>query len=122
MPMLIACARGCGHPIQVSDDVIHEAQTLGVPLSVSHEAGQCPGSPGKLPEYQYRLRVLVERRKIMHPEDPEEGRVVHGDPEQLIKNGAEVDGDSLSEVFDTLSERLSEQWQKASEMRYLAEQ
>uniref|UniRef100_UPI00398C433C hypothetical protein n=1 Tax=Salmonella enterica TaxID=28901 RepID=UPI00398C433C len=73
------------------------------------------------PDYQYRLRVTVERRKITYPDDPEEGKVLYGDPEQLIRNGAEVDGDALSEVFDTLSERLSEQWTKASEMRYLAE-
>lgn len=118
MPMLINCARGCGYPIQVSDEVIHEAQVEGVPLNVSHEAGQCPGTPGKKPDYRYKLRVEVERATLDYTDSGEAIEVGH---EMLVKNGAEVDGDALPEVFDALSERLSEQWQKASEMRYLAE-
>lgn len=120
MPMLIYCARGCGHAINVSDEVIQEAQSNGVPIEVSHEAGKCPGTPGKLPDYRYRLRVLVDRFPLDDTGGIDDEFL--DDPTLLIQNGAEVDGDSLSDVFDTLSDKLTEQWHKAHEMRHLAEQ
>lgn len=120
MPMLIYCARGCGHAINVSDEVIHEAQVNGSPIEVSHAPNMCPGTPGKTPDYRYRLRVTVERFSLDETGDVDDE--LRDDPVRLIQNGGEADGDTLAEVFDTLSEKLTEQWQKAHEMRHLAEQ
>lgn len=116
MPMSIMCSRGCGYPLTVTDDVIKEAQALGVPINASHEAGLCPGTPGKDPSYNYRLRISVERAELVDGS-------TDGQPwTTLIKNGGDADGDALSQVFDRLTEILSKQWQKAQEMQYLAEE
>ncbi|QZE10850.1 hypothetical protein SEA_CHISANAKITSUNE_85 [Gordonia phage ChisanaKitsune] len=113
--MQIMCSRGCGYPINVPMSVMSEAEKSGVPVNVSHQPGQCPGE-GKAPRYEYRLRVVVERTT-----NTELGGKP-GAPIVLAKSGAKVAAESLSDAFDTLSEKLTEQWNRVGEMRYIAEQ
>ncbi|AKL88351.1 hypothetical protein BH789_gp070 [Gordonia phage GMA6] len=112
--MLIYCSRGCGYPIEVTQEVIDEATSHGVPVQVSHEAGKCPGDSG-LPDHRYRMTVTVEREP-----NPETGE--GGETYLLTKVGGFTDANTLSDAFDKLTEMLGEQWQKVSEMKYLAEQ
>ena len=114
--MQIMCSRGCGYPINVPMSVMSEAEKSGTPVNVSHQPGQCPGQ-GKVPQYEYRLRVVVERAM-----NPELGDDFFGEPIILAKSGAKVAAESLSDAFDTLSEKLTEQWNRVGEMRYIAEQ
>lgn len=113
--MQIMCSRGCGYPINVPMSVMSEAEKSGTPVNVSHQPGQCPGQ-GKVPQYEYRLRVVVER--AMNPEFGDD----FDEPIILAKSGAKVAAESLSDAFDTLSEKLTEQWNRVGEMRYIAEQ
>lgn len=115
--MQIMCSRGCGYPIDVPMKEMQEAQAAGVPVDVSHQAGQCPGQ-GNFPRYEYRLRVVVER--VLNTEHPDTKKP--GTPIVLARSGATVKAETLSEAFDTLSDKLTEQWTRVGEMRYIAEQ
>ncbi|AZS07941.1 hypothetical protein SEA_KABOCHA_89 [Gordonia phage Kabocha] len=111
--MLIMCARGCGYPIDVPIETMQEAQKAGQPVNVSHPAGQCPGQ-SDVPRYKYRLRVTVDRFPNV-PGEPDE--VVN-----LIGSGATVEADTLSDAFDPLTDKFTEQWKRVQEMRFIAEQ
>lgn len=60
MPMLINCSKGCGHAIEVSDELLAEARQHGRPIDVTHEL--CPGEEGA-PLRKFNIKTIVTELK-----------------------------------------------------------
>lgn len=54
--LLVACAKGCGELIEVTEDVLEEAKKGGPGLVVSHE--RCPNEPG-VPFRRFKIVIDV---------------------------------------------------------------
>ena len=104
--MLISCTKGCGVPLEVSQEMIDLANANGVPINVFHEV--CPRDVVELPTYA--VTVSVTRQ------EPGEDK-----PEVLATSGGTVEAASLADAIPSLTKQLNEQWERVVQMRYVAE-
>ena len=65
MGFQVACARGCGGLLTVTDDMLAEATKLGAPLVVAHDV--CPKDQAVL--NKYRIVITIDRVKDVTGED-----------------------------------------------------
>lgn len=134
MGMLIACSRGCGEMIEVTDEVLDEAKRHGSGINVAHEV--CPTDPGAV---QRRFKVYIVVDELQPPDrcascrlpiqqDPDsdsdsntwshrgeaDHEVVHPSMEAdtLARVGATVDAGSFKQALPLLQDALGEQWAK----------
>lgn len=98
MGMRIACAKGCGHMIEVTDEVLDEAMKHGGSINVAHEV--CPTDP----------QAKMRRFKVTYTvEELIEGEA---EPVMLAKVGGEVEAGSFKLALPKLQENLSMQWSR----------
>lgn len=105
MGLQVACSKGCGHIIEVTDEVLDEAKRLGAPINVSHEV--CP-TDERAPMRTFKIRVIVSE---LHGVPSDEAGAERGE-ESLASMGAMVDAGSFQLALPGLQAALNEQWDR----------
>lgn len=108
MGLRVQCNKGCGHSIDVTDEVLEEVKTSGSPLDVAHDI--CPTDEGA-PMRRYKIVTSIER-------------LVEGSNETwevLSRMGSEREAGSYKLVIPKLQEDLNEQWSRIVGMADIAE-
>lgn len=106
MSMMVACTKGCGVPLEVTDEMIESARKAGVPIDVSHEV--CPRDEVKLPTYAVNVSITRQEPGEEHAE-------------VLATSGGTTEAASLADAIEELTKQLNTQWERVVQMRYVAE-
>jgi hypothetical protein len=98
MGLRIACAKGCGHQIEVGDEQIEEATKHGGALVVAHEV--CPTDP----------QAKMRRFKIGYTVE----EVIEGEAEPVLlaKMGSDIEAGSFKLALPKMQEDLAEKWNR----------
>lgn len=110
MSIDVACSKGCGGIIHVSDEQLAELQSLNKAVVVSHSV--CPRDVVEDERPIYKVSLEVTKRFPGQPES--EART-------LAKNGAEVIGATFVDAFEKLSNALGAQWSETRKWAEVAE-
>lgn len=114
MAIQVACAKGCGESITVTDELLSEAQRTGTPISVSHEV--CPRDRVVKPEYTVVMTVYRQDYAQDGSGDKDGERV------KLFENSADTHASTFKEAFPKLSQRLNDVWSEANKWADVTEQ
>lgn len=105
MSIRIACLKGCGEPIEVSEEQLEEFRKLNAPVEASHTI--CPRDVEVLPSY----KVMV----TIYRDEPD------SEPVLLAKAGGVTNSATFIDGLPELSKQLQTAWQKVLEMAPIAE-
>lgn len=107
MGLLIACARGCGETIEVTDEMLDEAREHNSPINVAHEV--CPTEPSAL-ERLFHVQFTV----VEHMPD--------GKEEPILSVGEQVEATSFKRALPMLQAALERQWGQVLSMADIVDQ
>jgi hypothetical protein len=103
----VACAKGCGFNVPVSDEMIEEAKRLNVPLTPQHEV--CPPDRKDHPTYVFRIEVY------RHSPDGERADL-------LATVGGRTEAPDFVTAFPTITSQVNDQWEQVQKFAHIAEQ
>lgn len=106
MSIRIACMKGCGDSIEVTDEQLAEFARYSTAVEASHDV--CPRDVEKHPTY----RVTVSVARI----DSDGGEEI-----LLAKAGGQTEAPSFVLGLESIGKQLQESWEKVHEMAPLAE-
>lgn len=105
MSIRIACMKGCGDSIEVTDEQLAEFAKYSVAVEASHDV--CPRDIEDHPTY--RVTVSVSRIDS------------DGNETLLAKAGGQTEAPSFMLGLESIGKQLQESWEKVHEMAPLAE-
>lgn len=105
MGMLIGCAKGCGHSIEVTSEQVQEAITHGSNLIVEHEV--CPTDPSAV---QRRFKIVTQVFELKMEDSGIDGVEPVETPELLSSIGKTVEAGSFKLALRPLADELTRQW------------
>lgn len=131
MSFQVACAKGCGGLLTVTDDMLAEAKKLGAPVVVAHDV--CPKDQAVL--NKYRIAITIDRIKDVTGEDvsayDDDGDTIimddDGDDDRTVaitrlsQVGDTVEAASFADAFDAITKAINRQWESVSQMRHVVE-
>lgn len=109
MSIQIACSKGCGVSLEVTDEMLNEARNNGVPIDVSHQV--CPKDRSIQPTYRVVIKVYRQ-----DPDKPE------GKELELASVGGKQEAPTFMDAYDDLGRILNDQWSEISKWANIAEQ
>lgn len=108
MGLLVACARGCGHTIQVTTEQINEAQQHGSALVVQHD--KCPTEPDAV-QRRFKITTTIVELKTETLTGQDEADVTVSDIEDPLSSiGSEVAAGSFKLALPALQKEMERQW------------
>jgi hypothetical protein len=112
--MQVACSKGCGYPITVTEEQIRLAEELGAVLDVAHDI--CPPDRPRAP------RLYVVTLSVKRFEAQEDGTYDRGGEFVML---ADVSGTATANTFDqctvVLSNVIADRWLTVKQMAKLAD-
>lgn len=141
MGLLIACAKGCGEAIEVTEEMVEEAKKNNRPMWVEHDV--CPNAPeSPMRHYRVQFKVFelkpdgVDRCDKCDMLVDEEGR--HLDPgvdkdhapvivqamkeEELCSIGDTVEAKTFRSAIEPIGRELNKQWARVIGMADIVDQ
>ncbi|HMM95384.1 hypothetical protein [Phycicoccus sp.] len=125
MKMSVACAKGCGHTIEVDEQTINNAALLGTQLVFEHDV--CPGDdpvPTAATSVERRFRLQLIAMEITGDEpDPTTDYVAELPGVEIVAGLGEVfTGTNFAEVVNgPMTSWLSTSWQRFQETAAFAD-
>lgn len=107
MSLKLACMKGCGESIMVTDEQIAEFTAMNAAIEVSHDV--CPRDA--VEKNTYSVTVLVYRL----------GGEPSGNDTLLAKAGGTIDAASFVSGIPAISAQLQKSWERVVEMAPIAE-